>query len=203
MIVKINFIEPLLGTTPGNKEIAQDYIVSKHPDGQSQEEIDSIPEVMEKTSTYFPRTDDGIPFIWDYQWKGFFKEACMAMIMTGTHKKEELKNLRLSEYTYKRSIDKLIFINPRRCILQNVDLNKITMFERPLRKENFKGGNVALCRSEMIPAGATQNIEIISLNKDLNDYIKLWLDYGCLSGMLQWRNASYGRFEYEILNNGK
>ncbi len=33
----------------------------------------------EDATTCFPRTEDGVPFCWDYQIKGFFKDACSAL----------------------------------------------------------------------------------------------------------------------------
>lgn len=198
MKVEITFTEPVLGTCPGNKEIAEEFIISRHPDGHSEEESDSITETIEKATTVFAR-DNGVPILWDYQIKGTLKEACMAMIMTDSFTKEALKKVRLTEYQYKRSIDKLVFVNPRKIPLVMPEGGTIIMNERPLRKESFKGGTVALVRSEQIPAGTKCIIEIKTLNPKLDEYVKRWLDYGALSGIGQWRNASWGRYSWTEL----
>lgn len=36
-------------------------------------------DAVEDATTCFPRTEDGVPFCWDYQIKGFFKDACSAL----------------------------------------------------------------------------------------------------------------------------
>lgn len=201
MKIKITFTEPILGTLPGNKDIAEEYITSKHPEGHSEEEIDSLPDTIEKQSTYFARDKDGKPMLWDYQVKGFFKAACLAMIMTDTMTKEELTKYKLTMWGYKRTIDLLVFVNPRRIKLIMPEGSEIKMNERPLRKENFKGGKTALARSEEISEGTVCFIEIIAMNEKLNDFIRRWLDYGALSGLGQWRNASYGRFAWEEIKS--
>lgn len=199
MKIEIEFTEPLLGTLPGNKEIAEEFIISRHPEGHAQDETDSILESVEKATTFFARDEDGMLMLWDYQVKGYFKSACEAMIMTDTLTQEELKKVRLTRYLYKKTIDMMIFVSPRRIRLENY--SELIMCERPLRKDNPKGGNVALSRSEEAPAGTTIEIEIVTLNEKLNDFIKRWLDYGVLSGFGQWRNSGKGRFIWKELKS--
>lgn len=202
MKIEIEFTEPLLGTLAGNKELAEDFIASKHPDGTQKDEIEAIPEALEKASTGFSRNDEDMPMLWDYQIKGFFKEACLAMIHTDTMKKEELKKVRLTEYLYKRTIDQMIFINPRRIELrlpEGCEPNKLEFLERPLRGQTMRGERIALARSEIAPAGTKITITISSLNEKLWPFIDKWLIYGALRGLGQWRNASYGRFSYRKL----
>src|SRR5579885_583862 len=43
--------------------------------GQIEGEVDDVEETIEKQTTVFPRNPDGTLFCWDYQWRGFFKEA--------------------------------------------------------------------------------------------------------------------------------
>ena len=78
MNVKITFTEPLLGTWPANPDIARDFIASKAPDAATIEDeiaATSVDEVADKAMTIFPR-DNGTPIVYDYQIKGFFKDAC-------------------------------------------------------------------------------------------------------------------------------
>ena len=196
MKYEITYTEPLLGTLSGNKEIAEEYITSKHPDGHSEEESDRHPdEDLEKSSTIFAR-DNGMFMLWDYQFKGFFKEACEQMIYSGTIKKEELKKYRLTGYLYKKTIDKQIFVMPRIVHLIMPPGGKISFTERPLRGQTMKGERICLARSETLPAGTKAIIEVVCLNKKLEKFIEKWLTYGALLGMGQWRSGGMGRFAY-------
>lgn len=205
MKVEMIFTEPLLGTLSGNKEIAEEFILAKHPDGMSKEELEALanlPEAIEKSSTIFARDNDKNPMLWDYQVKGFFKEACGAMIDMETMKVEELKKVKLTQYLHKRTIDRLVFVKPRQIVLQlpkKIDKNKLKFLERPLRGQTMRGERISLARSEMVPAKTKIEIEIICMNKKLIDFIERWLDYGALKGLGQWRNASYGRFDWRKL----
>jgi hypothetical protein len=203
----LKFTEPLLGTLPGDPKVAEEYIISrrdqsKSPEGatgtaeEEAEALESDEEVLEKKSTVFARQGDE-PILWDYQIKGFLKEACHVMIGTETMTKEELKKKKLSLYSYKRTIDGLIFVFPRKIPIQNFGDLPLQYLERPLRGETMKGERVALARSEIVPAGASIDIEIKLLNTKLGDFVTQWLEYGALRGLGGWRNASYGRFETE------
>ena len=200
MKVKITFTEPLLGTLSGNKEIAEEFIISRHPDGSSEEESAAIPEEqLEKSSTIFARTD-GRPHLWNYQVEGLFKEACAAMIHNEVFTKEELKKVRLTEYLYKKTIDEAVFVNPRKIFLElpdGTDSSNLDFCERPLRGQTMRGERIALARSEMAPMGTTITIEVEALNPKLMSFVKLWLDYGRRKGLGQWRNSGMGRFVWE------
>ena len=205
MKVELTFTEPLLGTLAGNKELAEKFIANKHPQGHSAEDemeaIENLDESLSKASTIFPRGDrNGRPFIWNYQVKGFFKSACEAMISTKTMTKEELKKFNLTNYLYKKTIDQLIFVNPRRIFLQMESNGELQFNERPLRGQTMRGERVALARSEMAPAGTKIEIEVICLNSKLNDFICRWLDYGALLGMGQWRTSGMGTFTWRKLD---
>jgi hypothetical protein len=202
MKIRIVFNEPLLGTLSGNKEIAEEFIASKNPNGIDQEELDAIPfnEDLEKHSTIFAR-HEGKPMLWDYQIKGFFKEACEAMINTDLFKKEELKKTKLTGWSYKRTIDKLIFVGPRRIMLNLPSgVPELSFCERPAKVDTMKGPRSVLMRSEMTPEGTSMELEITVLNDNLMPFIERWLDYGALFGMGQWRTSGMGRFIWEELN---
>lgn len=192
MKVKITFTEPLLGTLSGDNELAKDYILTKHPNGISQDELDAqqpVEEVTEKASTIFSR-EDGKPMLWDYQIKGFFKDACSMALRVA-----KVADLR----AYKKIIDGLIFVKPRKIIL-NLS-GELFWTERPLRASTAQGERIALARSETAPAGTYFDIEILLLKKDLEKYVKNWLDYGALRGIGQWRNSGMGRFEWKKLKS--
>jgi len=197
MKIEITFTEPLLGTLSGNKELAEEFINSKHPDGHSEEESEMHPdEELEKGSTIFAKDGDKL-MLWDYQFKGFFKEACEQMIHSGTMKNEELKSVRLTDYLYKKTIDKQIFVAPRKIHLVLPEGDKAKFITRPLRGDTMRGQRICLARSEAAPECMKVNIEIVCLNTNLEKFIPQWLDYGALYGMGQWRSSGMGRFNWQ------
>jgi hypothetical protein len=185
--VTLTFTDDVLGTASANPDLYGEFIASKAPEGTAGAEIEALPveEEVEKQTTVFPRTDDGHPFIYDYQIKGFFKDACgMLRRVDGTHSKK-LK-------AYKKEIDGLIFIGPRQIPFGNN--GDTTICERPLRASTPKGDRVALARSESVPAGATLTFTIDCLRDGLIPCVEEWLEYGQLRGLGQWRNSGKGRF---------
>lgn len=77
--VRLTFTEPILGTSPADPDIYRKFIGSKAPDAASvEDEVASLgaDTVAEKAMTVFPRLDDGTPYLYDYQIKGFFKDTC-------------------------------------------------------------------------------------------------------------------------------
>ncbi len=198
MKVKVTFDEPLLGTVSGNKELAEGYILANNPNGIAQDEQDGLVDVegeIEKSSTFFYRDGDKEPILMDYQVKGFFKDACEQMIHSGAFTKDELRGPRLTQYLYKKTIDKQIFVFPRLIKLQG--WKSSGFLERPLRAETMKGERICLARSEIAPVGTWVEIEIVTMNEGLGKYVEQWLKYGKLFGMGQWRSGGYGRFHWE------
>lgn len=188
LIVVLEFTEPLLGTLPGDEKLAEDYVTGKHPDGVQEDERASLPEEIKKFSSYFARDDKGNPHLWDYQIKGFFKDACS--MMRRVAQVDELK-------AHKKIIDGLIFVFPRQIPLRLS--GELAFKERPLRISTPKGDRTALARSEAAPAGTKIQIEILLLKPDLKKYVINWLDYGILRGLGQWRNSGMGRFKWHRL----
>lgn len=193
--IRITFIEPLLGTLPADPEVHSHYVASKAPDAKSMaEEIaaTSAEEVEERSITVFSRMEDGTPALWDYQLKGFFKDACsMLRRVPGT------KSSKLT--AYKKIIDGLIFVKPRMIPLWmpiDLDLSE-TDCQRPLRASTPQGERIALAHSEEAPKGTYIEITIALLDERQWGVVKEWLDYGILRGVGQWRNSGKGRFEWE------
>ena len=195
-------MEPILGTAPNNDEIYRDFIGSKAPDANSvEDEIAAIgaDEFAEKGMTVFPRTEDGKPFLWDYQVKGFFKDACSMLSRVGG-KGEDGKKRKVNESSkmtaYKKIIDGLIFVQPRQ--IPFAFDGEIGVCQRPLRAQTMQGERVALAMSEEIPAGSTVEFDVVCLSAEHIPAVREWLDYGLLRGIGQWRNSGKGRFSYEI-----
>ncbi len=210
--VRITLIEPMLGTTAGNSDIVRDFIAAKVKDSKSPtidkeanaaEEVEAIEKTLaertadeiENAMTIYP-TDDGRPYLWDYQVKGLLKAAVLALcIDSGDYTKAKQKNLGLTKYTYKRTVDNLWFPAPRRIIL-NLS-GPLTVIQRPLRAETMRGERICLAISEAAPAGTTFDCEIKYMNPIHEEIIRACLDYGELKGLLQWRNAGFGRFTWK------
>lgn len=193
--VKVTYTEELLGTANANPEIHSEFIASKAPDAPSrEEEVASLgaEAVEEKTMTVFPRLDDGTPFTWDYQWKGYFKDACGMLRRADGSKSAKLK-------AFKKEIDGLVFVTPRKVPLVFPEGGAVGECQRPLRASTAQGERIALAHSETAPAGTTQEFKVTVLKDDLMPLVKEWLAYGILHGTGQWRNSGKGRFEVEYL----
>lgn len=195
MKVRLTFTEPVLGTQPADPEIHSRFIASKAPDHKTlAEEVATMgaEQVEERGMTVFPKMEDGTPFLWDYQIKGFFKDACgMLRRVEGT------KSKKLT--AYKKEIDGLIFVKERRIPLWmpiELDLTE-TDCQRPLRAQTMQGERVTLAHSEEAPDGTYIEFTITCLKDSLMALVTEWLDYGALRGIGQWRNSGRGRFEWE------
>ena len=191
--VKITFTESVLGTCAANEEIYREFIGSKSPDASTiEDEVESlgVDAVAEKGMTVFPKLDDGTPFLYDYQIKGFFKDTCKGL--------RKVKGTECSKIkAYKQEIDKLIFVEPRKIPIKFS--GEIGKCERPLRAQTMQGERVSLACSEEIPSGATAEFDVVLLNDDNENLIIEMLEYGRYSGIGQWRNSGKGRFTYEII----
>jgi hypothetical protein len=195
--VKVTFFEELLGTASGDPELHDTFISSKAPDAQSREEEVAalgVQEVIEKSMTVFPKLEDGTPFLWDYQWKGYFKDACGMLRRADGTKSAKLR-------AYKKEIDGLVFVKPRKIPLVLPEGAEIGTCQRPLRASTPQGERVALANSETVPAGTTQEFTITVLRKELMPLVEEWLDYGELHGNGQWRNSGKGRYVWDKLDD--
>ena len=145
--VKITFTEGILGTSPNDEDIYRNFIIERAKENgaqmdeqDEQEEVDALPldEEIEKGMTVFPRDENGNPFLYDYQVKGFFKDACSMLRKVKGTKSAGIK-------AFKKEIDGLIFPNPRQIVFQNA---KMGVCQRPLRANTAQGERVALAMSE-------------------------------------------------------
>lgn len=84
--VRLTFTEPLLGTWPANQNVAREYIASKGPDAATiEDEVAALgaDAAADKAMTVFPRNEAGQPILYDYQVKGFFKDAAVCWAASG------------------------------------------------------------------------------------------------------------------------
>ena len=190
--IKVTTMDEMLGTASANPEIHREFIASNAPDAMTrEEEVEAIgaEEVFEKGMTVFPK-EGGKPFFWDYQWRGYFKDACGMLRKLPRSECAKIK-------AYKKELDGLLFFTQRK-IPVRFD-GEMGICQRPLRGQTAQGERIALASSESIPAGATMEFEIKVLDSSREKAILEMLDYGRLRGFGQWRNSGKGRFTYEVL----
>ena len=191
--LKVKFVTPVLGSQPGAKTPASDYVRDKvkeaRPDLNLEDEVGTVPEELEKGTTLFQRGENGKPMFLNYQIKGMIKEA--GSVMNGLNGVANLKS----------KLDNLLFVYPRRIPVATD--KEITILERPLRGQTQQGPRTTLARSEMIAEGATFECELEVLEspkaKINEELLRALLDYSTRKGMGQWRNSgSYGQIEYQL-----
>ncbi len=191
--VRLTFAESILGTLPANEDVYREFIAGKAPDASTiEDEVEAVgtDAVVEKGMTVFPR-ENGVPYLYDYQIKGFFKDTCGAL--------KKVKGTRSSSIkAYKKEIDKLIFPSPRKIYFENY--GEIGECQRPLRAQTAQGERISLAISEEIQAGASVTFSVQTLSTDYLETLREWFDYGKFSGIGQWRNSGHGRFYYEELD---
>ena len=206
--IRWTFLEGILGTSTANPDIYYDYLASKAPTEEAAMEEGSViaglsvDDNFAKAMTIFPKMEDGTPYQYDYQVKGYFKDSCgMLNRLSGkdptTGKKSKSSNESGKIKAYKKIIDGNIFVFPRRIPI--VSEEPITICQRSLRAATAQGERISLAASEEIAAGATMTFWVLSMSDEYVPAIKEWLDYGILRGTGQWRNSGKGRFTYEIL----
>jgi hypothetical protein len=189
--VKINFVQPILGSMPADEELYTKYIAEKAPaDWLKDEEVaDHKEKEYDRNVTVFPQDKKGI-FLYNYHIKGFIKNA--GNVLKGQLK---IKNLR-------NKLDDYLFIKERKIYLMRdgkVIEEEDEILERPLRAMTMQGERIALTASEMInpPAQAEFTIQLVEHKEITMNTIRELLDYGKLQGIGQWRNGGYGQFIYE------
>ena len=189
--IRITLIEEMLGMSPADPDIYNAFIASNAPDAPTrEEEIETIgvEAVQEKGTTVFPRTNDGIPFVWDYQLKGFFKDTVGMLRRIPGSACSKVK-------AFKKEIDGLLFIEERKVpILASGDIG---LCQRPLRTDGPAGSRTALASSETVPAGSTIEFTLTLMRDDMQAWVSECLDYGYRRGLGQWRNSGKGRFTWE------
>ena len=192
--VRVRFIEEILGTASSNPEIHEEFIASKAPDAPSMaEEVASVgaEEVFDKSMTVFSKDENGKPFVWDYQWRGFFKDTIGALRNVKDTESSKVK-------AYKKKVDNTINVYPRKIPIE-FD-GEMGICQRPLRAQTAQGERVALASSETVPAGSTMTFEIECLIPEDRKLVAECMNNGLRKGFGQWRNSGKGRFKWKLLD---
>lgn len=202
--IRLTFINDLLGTMPSDPSIFDNFVVDREKAAKSGLDIeDNVKEEMvaienganpeNKQITIFPKTENGEPFLFDYQIRGFFKEAAKFLNkVPGT--------LTSKQKAFLKTVDGMVFIKDRQNVIDLKGCN-ISYCERPLRASTPQGDRVALSKSEAIPAGSTVEFTVQTMVEEHLKLVLEWLEYGQYHGTGQWRNSGAGRFKYEVLDS--
>jgi hypothetical protein len=188
--IRITFLTPVLGSQP-TVDVASEYLATKYVDNGGElpaDEAETLPEVVEKGTTVFHRDEEGEPLFFDYQVKGFLKEA--GRIFNGLHGVKALRS----------KVENLVFVTPRKIKLHLPEGSAMTFLERPLRAETAQGPRIALARSEQLPEGTWFEMTLEVFDGPVtDDILRDLLTYGEKKGLGQWRNGGFGRFAFEYV----
>jgi len=190
--VELEFIEPLLGTIPKDKEVYKNYILKRAAldDDDIAAELNSVDVMEDKSWTGFHQVD-GNPILYDYVIKGFFKDVCGMLRRVPKTESSKLT-------AHKKVIDGLLFVKPRQIPLIIPDGKGMDILERSLRVKTAQGERVCLARSDTCPPGTTLSFHLTIIGGISEKLLNEWLDYGKRRGLGQWRNGGYGSFEYRM-----
>ena len=187
--VTVTLTEEMLGMAPASAEVYSDFIASKAPDAATAEEevqIFGVDSVVEKGTTVFPRDEDGDPFIWDYQIRGFFKDTCSALRRAPGTESSKVK-------AFKKVIDGNIFVSPRRIKIHLQEGSEVGICQRALRASTAQGERTALASSESVPEGSSFEFEVELFDPSMESAVREWFDFAQYRGFGQWRNSGKGR----------
>ena len=220
--VRATLLTEMLGTFPTDPDIYITFIEKKkkkdktfQEDVDTNKELENIKRAIEnqnfeevnvdgpitnqnpKMLTVFPRNEDFDLIMYDYQIRGFFKEACGSLKAACKNDPDWGKESNKIS-SYKKVIDGGIFVYPEEIPI-NINGN-LTIVSRSLRAQSPTPPYERVCisSSEAVPRGSTIDFEVLFPDK-LENVIIEWLEYGKYKGFLQWRSGGKGRFSYEII----
>jgi hypothetical protein len=208
--VRLTFDQAILGSLPDQRSLLDTFIIPRillsdpARDEKKEEELEAVPDTGSKM-TVFPRDKAGNICIYDYQVKGGLKSAFG--VFTEDRDIPLGKNAKISKWTHKRFVDQFIRVTPRLIKLNTPqetaeeDLSNLVAPDsenldyrcpRPMIKDSFKGGQVALVCSEAAPPGTTCEFKIEYLHPGLRDVVIGALNYFKFVGLGQWRSSGKG-----------
>lgn len=205
--VRVQFITPVLGAVPYDKEVYKNYIIGEAKkagieltEEQVEQELASIEQLEEKGWTGFHRDKNGNPFEYNYTWKGFMKETCGALRrVSGTSSGKS------SMRAYLKVLNGLVKVEPRQIpyiLPDELDPLDLEVLERPLRANGPRGERVALARSDILPPGTEMAFQVrtVSGSPISMALMEEWFQHGAdFVGYRQWRSGGFGAFDIVTL----
>ena len=208
--VKAN--ELAVNTAIGNDQEIEDLQMTIFPravfaikDGKYYDpEVDVVPEGADIVN---------LPFLYDYQWRGSFKESIGMLSRADSAKGGTYAASGIT--AHKKVVDGTWFIANRKIPLflpetfTNMMGEEVATYDergnlrtlsRPLRADTAKGPRTALATSEIVPAGTEFYFGIRLLNENALQACLETLDYKEWMGMLQWRGGGKGTLEWTLCN---
>lgn len=201
---RLTGITPILGSQPANDTLRTDFVASKAPDeslSTEEKKLFASDALDTQGLTVFARDIDNRDqiILLDYMIRGFFKSALLAL------------QSQLNIKQPKTKVDRYLFVEPRRIpIIRDGSpiYDEDSEYERTIRAETMRGPRVTLAASEcletpweitiavtLLPNSASKSSAALTFGD-----VETALNYGRLSGLGQFRNGSYGRFEWERLD---
>ena len=148
-----------------------------------------------------------MPFFWNYQIRGMFKDSCGLLSRASYGESAGLK-------AYKKVIDGGVFVFPRRLAIKTspyyitdegdfipCDPTALQVLQRPLRIQDQKGERTAIAASEVVPAGSRIKFGVAVTDPKFMAGVYEWLNYGSEHGLGAWRNSGKGIFRWRELNS--
>lgn len=184
------FTSGLLATKPADSEIFARFIAAKEREA-AKDELDAEEmtlarlDDLEKGTTVFHRDADGRPIIWDYQIKGFLKDAWRMLAKDKDSHCAKVK-------AYIKMIDGGVFVTPRMIPLELPEGAKIGLCQRPLRAQTAQGERVALASSEEAPEGTKIRFTVTQVLPGLEKGLEECFEYAQFRFMGAWRNSGKG-----------
>lgn len=234
---ELELLEDCLGTGPSDKDLLSTFIASRAPDAASREEEIAVlgeDTMVQKGTTVFYRgifRDNGkkfidvldrtegfhfgpedhdfqkMPFFWNYQIRGMFKDSCGLLSRASYGESAGLK-------AYKKVIDGGVFVFPRRLAIKTspyyitdegdfipCDSTNLQVLQRPLRIQDKNGERTAIAASEVVPAGSRIKFGVAVTDPKFMAGVYEWLNYGSEHGLGAWRNSGKGIFRWRELNS--
>lgn len=206
--IELTLTVEMLGTKANRPDIFDQYQASLNEDAEGRaEEIANAAALPPKDGddgmTVFHRdVKTGLLGVYDYQIKGFIKEAAQALNRFDKEYRGGMEKMP----AFKTKISQCLFVYPRFIpFVFEGGTESLGVCQRPLVGQTAQGQRIALAKSETVPAGTKLIFRIEILSAEVRKYFPLWMDYGVRTGMGQWRNSGKGRFTYvceDVASNG-
>ncbi len=191
--VNLTYTEVALGGQSKQKDIYSRFMASKAPTPEAAaEEVADVQEVSDRGWTGFLRDYKDRPYLMDFVLRGAFKDS-ISMLQRCPESECKKPNLR----SFRKIIDGLFFVFPRKILLRLPEGGVEGTLERPIRCLTAMGERIALAKSDTVPTGTSLKFELRTLGNGITEeQIVEVLDYFAYRGVSQWRNASWGTCEW-------